>query len=69
MKQKIESANWKTRQLKTPNQNNKKKKEYLKNEDSLRDLQDKMKHKNIQIIGVPEEEERESKGLRIYLKK
>ena len=31
-------------------------------EDSLRDLWDKMKHTNIQIIGLPEEEEKK-KGI------
>ena len=30
-----------------------------KNEDSLRDLWDNIKHTNIRIIGVPEGEERE----------
>ena len=33
-----------------------------RNEDSLRDFWDNMKHTNIQIIGVPEEEKRE--GMR-----
>ena len=37
-----------------------------KNEDSLRDLWDNIKHTNICIIGVPEGEER--KALRKYLK-
>ena len=37
-------------------------------EDSLRDLWDNIKHTNIQIIGVPEEEEKK-KGLRKYLKR
>ena len=30
-------------------------------EDSLRDIQDKIKHINIQIIGVPEEEEKKKR--------
>ena len=34
-------------------------------EDSLRDLLDNIKHTNIQIIGVPEEEK---KGMRKFLK-
>ena len=38
-----------------------------KNEDSLRDLWDNIKHTNILIIGVPEREERESP--RKYLKR
>ena len=36
-------------------------------EDSLRDLRDNIKCTNVQVIGVPEEEER--KGLRKYLKR
>ena len=36
-------------------------------EDSLRDLWDNIKHTNIPIIGVPEEEKK--KGLRKYLKR
>ena len=39
-----------------------------RNEDSLRDLWDNIKHNNIHIIGVPEGEERERKDLRKYLK-
>ena len=37
-------------------------------EDSLRDLWDNIKHTNIRIIGIPEEEEKR-KGLRKYLKR
>ena len=40
-----------------------------RNEDSLRDLWDNIKRTNIHIIGVPEGEERERKGLRKYLKR
>ena len=36
----------------------KKGKQIKRNEDNLRDLQDNMKHPNIQIIGVPEEEDK-----------
>ena len=32
------------------------KKEFKKNEDNLRDLQNNVKHPNIQTIGVPEED-------------
>ena len=38
-------------------------------EDSLRDLWDNIKHTNIRIIGVPEEEEEKKTGLRKYLKR
>ena len=37
-------------------------------EDSLRDLGDNIKHTNIRIIGVPEEEEKK-KGSEKYLKR
>ena len=40
-----------------------------RNEDRLRDLWDNIKSNNIGIIGVPEEEERERKDLRKYLKR
>ena len=40
------------------NQRGNKKNEFLKNEDNLRDLQNNMKRSNIQIIGVPEEEDK-----------
>ena len=36
----------------------KKEKRIKRNEDNLRDLQDKIKHSNIQIIRVPEEEDK-----------
>ena len=36
-----------------------KKKEFKKNEERLRNLQDKVKHSNIWIVGVPEGEEEE----------
>ena len=39
-----------------------------RNEDSLRDLWDNIKCTNIQIIRVPEEEEKE-KGMRKFLKR
>ena len=37
-----------------------------KNEDSLRDVWDNIKCTNIQIIGVPEEEEKEKRSEKIY---
>ena len=36
----------------------KKKKRIKRNEDNLRDIWDKVKHPNIQIIGVPEEDKK-----------
>ena len=39
-------------------QRGKKEKRIKRNEDNLRDLQDNMKHSNIQNIGVPEEEDK-----------
>ena len=39
-----------------------------RNEDNLRDLQDDMKHSNIRIIGVPEEEDKR-KTLRKSLRR
>ena len=35
-------------------------------EDSLRDLWDNIKHTNIRIIGVPEEEEKEKEYEKIF---
>ena len=41
------------------NEAERKKEKWIKrNEDNLRDLQDSAKHPNIQIIGVPEEEDK-----------
>ena len=45
----------------------KKEKITKRNEDNLRDLWDKIKLANIQIIGVPEEDKR--KGMRKYLRR
>ena len=39
-------------------QRGKKKKRMKRNEDNLRDLWDNVKHPNIRIIGVPEEEDK-----------
>ena len=39
-----------------------KEKRIKRNEDNLRDLWDNVKHPNIRIIGVPEEEEDQKKG-------
>ena len=46
-----------------------KEKRMKRNEDSLRDLWDNIKHNNICITGVPEREERERKDQRKYLKR
>ena len=44
----------------------KKEKRMKRNEDSLRDLWDNIKHNNIRIIGVPEGEEREKVPKKIF---
>ena len=43
-----------------------KEKRMKKNEDSLRDLWDNIKHTNIRIIGIPEEEEKEKGTEKIF---
>ena len=43
-----------------------KEKRMKRNEDSLRDLWDNIKHKNIHIIRVPEGEEREKRTKKIF---
>ena len=43
-----------------------KEKRMKRNEDSLRDLWDNIKHNNIRIIGVPEGEEREEGPKKIF---
>ena len=41
------------------NESERKKEKWIKgNEENLRDLQDSLKHPNIRIIGVPEEEDK-----------
>ena len=49
-------------------QRGKKKKIMKRNEDNLRDLWDNVKCPNIQIIGVPEEEDKK-KAMRNYLRR
>ena len=46
----------------------KRKKKTKRNEDNLRDLWDNVKHPNIRIIGVPEEEDKK-KGHEKYLRR
>ena len=45
-----------------------KEKRIKRTEDSLRDLWDNIKHTNIQIIGVPDEEEKQKKCKKIFEK-
>ena len=59
MNLRIKSMIWNVRNKRTTNQNNKKKKEFKKNEDSISSLWDNFKKSNIHIIGVPEREEKE----------
>ena len=58
MKLRIKSMIWKIKRQKTTNQN-KKKKESKKSEDSISSLWDNFKRSNICIVGVPEGEEKE----------
>ena len=50
------------------NHRGKKEKQIKRNEDTIRDLQDSVKHPNIRIIGVPEEEEKR-KTMKKYLRR
>ena len=59
---------WKIEWWKEMKQRGKKKKGIKRNEDNLRDLWDNVKHPNIQIIGVPEEEDKR-KTIRKYLRR
>ena len=61
----LTSTVWSRRKKEAFNQNRMKKQEYKKNKERLRNLQDKFKHSNIRIIGVPEggEEVQEIKNL------
>ena len=57
MKLRIKSATWNIKKQKTTNQNCKKKKRTPpKNEDRAKSLWDNLKHSNIHIIGVADEE-------------
>ena len=44
----------------------KKEKPIKRNEDNLRDLQDSVKHPNIQIIGIPEKEDKKKHDEKIF---
>ena len=48
------------------NQRGKKEKRIKRNEDNLRDLQESVKRTNIQIIGVPEEEDKKKDHEKIF---
>ena len=54
--------------VKTNEEERKKEKRIKRNEDNIRDLWDNVKQPNIQIIGVPEEEDR-MKGHEKYLRR
>ena len=47
----------------------KKEKRIKRNEGNLRDLWDNVKHPNIRIIGVPEDEDKKKKAMRKYLRR
>ena len=64
--QKNESVSWKT-VIEITTTEKKKEKTMKRNEDSIRDLWDNIKHINIHIIGVPGEER--EKGPEKYLKR
>ena len=59
---------WKIKIVEITTAKQNKEKRMKRIEDRLRDLCDNIKHTNIRIIGVPEEEENK-KGLRNYLKR
>ena len=55
----LKSTVWTRRKKETVNQNRMKKKEFEKNEERLRILQDTFKRSNVQIVDVPGREEEE----------
>ena len=60
------SASWKTEEWKSLKLNRRKKKRIKRNEDSLRDLSDNIKHTNIHIKEVPEGEGRDKGAENIF---
>ena len=62
-KQGLKSMVWTRRKKETSNKNRMKKQELKINEEKLRNLWDYFKHSNIQIIGVPGEQEQEMENL------
>ena len=68
MKERVQSMIWNIRKQKTTRQNNKKKKIFPKNKDSISSLWDNFKHPNICIIGVLEGEEKEQEIRNLFEK-
>ena len=68
MKPRIKSEIWNIRKQKTTRQNNKKKKRFPKNKDSISSVWDNFKHPNICIIGVLEGEEKEQEFGNLFEK-
>ena len=68
MKQRIKSVRWGARQRKTFRKIKKRIKRLKRNEEVLRELQDKMRHNNISIIGIPVGEEKEEKIEHLFEK-
>ena len=68
MKSRIKSMIWNTREKKTFNQNSKRKKIFQENKGRLRSLWDNFKCTNIQIVGVPEGEEKEQEIENLFEK-
>ena len=64
----LKSAVWSRRKKETFSQNRMKKQEFKKNEERLSNLQDIFKHSKIQIIGVPEGEEKEQEIENVFEK-
>ena len=64
----IKSMTWNIRKKKTFNKNSKKKKESKKYKDRLRSLRDNFKSTNIEVIAVPEGEEKEQEIGNLFLK-
>ena len=65
LKPRIKSTSWNTRKEKTFNQSSRKKQEFKKNEERLRNLQDNFKCSN---TGVPEGEEKEQEIENLFEK-
>ena len=68
MKERVQSMIWNIRKQKTTRQNNKKKKRFPKNKDSISSVWDNFKHPNICIIGVLEGEEKEQEIRNLFEK-